>query len=380
MIDSSGSTFTFPVGYYEFHKNQVFNFQLNRWYSLGYARFEDMQEAGRKIETFDDWKQEMVKLAEEAVSGGRIMSAAFYYRAAEFYAFPDDPDKEPLYDKFIEYFYKAFEHDAIERFEVPYYGTFLPAMKVPSANGKKGTIVMHGGFDSYIQEFYSMMRYFSDRGYEVIAFEGPGQGAALKKYGLALNHAWELPARAMLDYFNLHDVSWLGISMGGWFCFRAAAFEPRIKRVIALSIAFDYMKFPSLPIQWLVKLMLRSRKFMDYSARKKMEKDKMHAWSINNSMYITKADTPMKAMDVVLQLNEDNLHSDMVTQDVLILTGKEDHFIPFKMHDMQLKALTGARSVTGMVFTGEDHAQNHCMIGNIGLAVDVITKWIESKS
>ena len=196
MTDSSGSVFTFPVGYHEFHKNQVFNFQLNRWYSLGYARFEDMQEAGRKIETFDDWKREMLKLADEAVTVGRFMNAAFYYRAAEFYTFPDDPDKEPLYEKFIEYFYKAFEHDAIERFEVPYYGTFLPAMKVPSANGKKGTIVMHGGFDSYIQEFYSMMRYFSDRGYEVIAFEGPGQGAALKKYGLALNHAWELPARS----------------------------------------------------------------------------------------------------------------------------------------------------------------------------------------
>jgi hypothetical protein len=47
---------------------------------------------------------------------------------------------------------------------------------------------------------------------------------------------------------------------------------------------------------------------------------------------------------------------------------------------MQVKALTGARSVTGRVFTREDQAQNHCMIGNIGLAVDVMVKWIESKS
>jgi len=30
----SESTFTFPVGYHRFHKDQVFNFQLNRWHSL----------------------------------------------------------------------------------------------------------------------------------------------------------------------------------------------------------------------------------------------------------------------------------------------------------------------------------------------------------
>ena len=48
----------------------------------------------------------------------------------------------------------------------------------------------------------------------------------------------------------------------------------------------------------------------------------------------------MDAMDVAMQLNERNVHSDRVKQDVLILTGQEDHFIPLKMHAMQVKALT----------------------------------------
>ena len=60
----TNSEFTFPVGYYEFHKDQVFNFQLNRWYSLGYARFEDMKEAGQMINTFEEWKAVILKLAE----------------------------------------------------------------------------------------------------------------------------------------------------------------------------------------------------------------------------------------------------------------------------------------------------------------------------
>ncbi|MBU7014697.1 MAG: hypothetical protein HXS52_01065 [Theionarchaea archaeon] len=45
MATESRRRFTFPVGYHEFHRDQVFNFQLNRWYSLGYTRFEDLKEA-----------------------------------------------------------------------------------------------------------------------------------------------------------------------------------------------------------------------------------------------------------------------------------------------------------------------------------------------
>ncbi len=51
--------FKFPVGYHEFHKDQLFNFQLNRWYSWGYASFEDMEEVGPRINNVEDWKNEM---------------------------------------------------------------------------------------------------------------------------------------------------------------------------------------------------------------------------------------------------------------------------------------------------------------------------------
>ncbi|GAG22928.1 unnamed protein product, partial [marine sediment metagenome] len=110
MKNNHKSKFAFPVGYHKFHKDQLFNFQLNRWYSWGYSRFEDMKEAGQKISTFADWKIEMLKLAEQAVAEKRLINAAFYYRAAEFYATPEDPDKEVLYDKFIDLFHKAFQN------------------------------------------------------------------------------------------------------------------------------------------------------------------------------------------------------------------------------------------------------------------------------
>ena len=375
-------TFDFPVGYHTFNPVKIINFQLNRWYSLGYARIEDVRSAGEQIRTFEDWKRVMTSLAENAASEERWINAAFYYRAAEFFVLPSDPDKELLYDRFSDIFYnRAFAGEPIERHKVPYEGSHIPALRIPAAEDPvKGTVVIHGGFDSFIEEWYSCATFFAAHGYDVILFEGPGQGAALKKYGLPLTHEWEKPVKAVLDHFRLDNVTLLGISMGGWMCFRAAAFEPRITRVIASSIAFDYMQFLPGPARVFFGYLFRFRGLMDRMGELKMKASFQERWGINNLMYITKTRTPMDATDVLLQFNEPNQHPDLVKQDVLILTGAEDHFIPLKMHYKQVAALKNAQSLTARIFTREEEAQNHCQIGNIGLALDVMLKWIEEKS
>ncbi|MFA5268834.1 MAG: alpha/beta fold hydrolase [Methanoregula sp.] len=375
-------TFDFPVGYHTFNPVKIINFQLNRWYSLGYARFEDVKSAGVQIRTFNDWKRVMTSLAKTAASEERWINAAFYYRAAEFFVLSTDTDKELLYDRFSEIFYnRAFAGEPIERHKVPYEGSHLPALRIPTAKGPaKGTLVIHGGFDSFIEEWYSCATVFAAQGYDVIMFEGPGQGAALKKYGLPLTYKWEKPVKAVLDYFRPGNVTLLGISMGGWMCLRAAAFEPRITRVIASSIAFDYMQIPPRPIQWLARFLLRFPRLMDYLAGLKMKASYQERWGINNLMYITKIPSPVEASEVLLRFNEKNLHSELVKQDVLILTGAEDHFIPLKMHYKQVNALKNARSLTARIFTREEKGQNHCQIGNLGFSLDVMMRWIEEKS
>jgi pimeloyl-ACP methyl ester carboxylesterase len=372
------SPFTFPVGYHDLHKTKIIDFQLNRWYSLGYSRLKDMEEAAANIKDLSDWKEEMVRLADKALSEGRLINGTFYYRAAEFFTHPKDPDKKALYDKFTDLFYnKLFAYEPIERYKVPYGDTYLPALKVPiQGEAKLGTIVIHGGFDSFIEEFYSMALYFSDLGYEIIMFDGPGQGGALKEYGLPIDYAWEKPAKAILDYFKVDNVIWLGISMGGWLCFRAAAYEPRIKRVIALSIAYDYMKIPPKAVEKFARWLFRYPTMMNMLSKLKMKLMPQEKWGIDNLMYITKTDTPLDAALAFIKFNEDNLKSGLVTQDVLILTGAEDHFIPLKLHHMQVAALIRAKSITERIFSKEDHGQNHCQIGNIGLALEVMAKWI----
>jgi len=381
MKDEEGGGLTLPVGYHRFHEDQLFNFQLNRPYSLGYARREDLEEAGKRIGTFAEWKTEMLRQATAALSENRLMNAAFYYRAAEFYTFPEDPDKDSLYDRFSELFYRAFEGGGIERIRVPYRGVHLPAMAVGPQPPPRGNIILHGGYDSFIEEFYSMMRYFAASGFRVIGFDGPGQGAARRKAGLPLDYHWESPVGAVLDHFGMEDVTLIGLSMGGYFGIRAAAFEPRVKRVIASGHAFDYRKVARPPATAiLVFFHDHLREFTNKVSRWKIGKGGMEAWNISHLMYVLGLDEPMAALEFALQLNEENLHSDLVRQDVLILASRNDHFVPFRLHKLQLQRLTAARSVTDRVFTTEDHAQNHCQMGNIGLALRVMREWLDEKT
>ena len=372
----------FPVGYHEFNKDKVFNFQLNRWYSMGYARFEDVETVGNRIQSFDDWKTEMLSLADLAVSEDRLLHAAYYYRAAELFITEKDPEKEILYNKFTGYFYKAVNGTELKKVEIPYNVTSIQAIQLqPASKEKKGTIIIHGGFDSFKEELYSMMLFFLDSNYEVITFETPWMGESRKRKLMGLEIEWEKPIKAVLDHFKLEDVTLIGISMGGWLSLRAAAFEPRVKRVIASSVSFDVNQYNSAVGQKLAKLFFKKfRKFTNKAIIKKMKKDLYYSWFMNHLMFVTNKDVPIEALDVLVQFSEENLHSDLIKQDVLILTGRNDHMVPFKMHELQVKALTNAKSVTARVFTKEDSAQNHCQIGNLGLAMDTMLNWIEGNS
>ena len=381
MVPEPDEGFTFPVGYPQFHRDQLFNFQLNRLYSLGYARLEDLQEAGRRIETFAQWKAETLRLAAGALAEERLMNAAFYYRAAEFYTFPDDPDKLMLYDRFSELFYRAFAKHGIERIRVPYGDAFLPAIIVGPAEAPEGTIVLHGGYDSFVEEFYSMMHHFALRGCRVVGFDGPGQGAARRRADLPLDYRWEKPVGAVLDHLGLDDVTLIGLSMGGYFALRAAAFEPRVKRVIASGHAFDYRKIARPPAAAIMKFFHdHLREFTNRLSRWKISRGGMEAWNISHLMYVLCLDEPMAALEFAFDMNEENLYSDRVTQDVLLLASREDHFIPFRLHKEQVRRLTAAKSVTDRVFGREDGAQNHCQFGNIGLALRVMREWVDAKS
>jgi hypothetical protein len=59
--------------------------------------------------------------------------------------------------------------------------------------------------------------------------------------------------------------------------------------------------------------------------------------------------------------------------DVLLMAGAEDHCVPLSQLGDQLAILINAKSVTARMFTATEHAQNHCQVGNLGLALQVVS-------
>ncbi|MGN1401588.1 MAG: alpha/beta fold hydrolase [Bacillus sp. (in: firmicutes)] len=372
---------TFPVGYHTFHKNSTINFQMNRWYSSGCLDYEDLQDAAERIHNFADWTYEFKFLAEEARQKDNMVACATYLRAAQFFTFGDGPEKLTLYDDCIDAYDKAYRNQGFYQEQIPFNDVFLPVMRMNHKGSHRGTVILHGGYDSFIQEFVPYMKYVFKQGFDVYMFEGPGQGKALYKYGLNMTHEWEYCTSAVLDFYGLHDVTIIGVSLGGYLATRAAAFDSRISRVVMYDVIYDFYKAlmsnTAILKRVITNLLLPFDKApMWAKLENDLEKDLFSLWLIKQGYFIFGVDNLPDYIKCLKRYNTRDISS-LVTQDVLILAGADDLYTIYT--DKQKKALTHARSVNSRVFTKEENASHHCQVGNIQLALDVILDWITEK-
>ena len=71
--------------------------------------------------------------------------------------------------------------------------------------------------------------------------------------------------------------------------------------------------------------------------------------------------------------------ADRIRQDVLILAGAEDHFVPFHQIADFEKALVNARSVTTRIFDGPSGGAGHCQGGALTLYHAAVFDWLLEK-
>ena len=378
---------TFPVGYHSLHPDVSMNFQMNHWYSwVGEPEMlEEMRRAAPLISTYDDWKREFVVLAERASQKGRVLRAGCYWRSAEFFMQADDPERKPAREKFLKAVRSVYGLELGEQYAVPYADGhlkgFLPAYRFTPPR-VKGTIVFFGGFDSYIEELTTACIYLRDAGYDVIAFDGPGQGGALNEAGLTMTAGWHKPVSAVLDYFQVARVTLIGGSLGGCLVMRAAALEPRIERVVAFDIFTNgldiTLRQTPAPLRGLLKVLLslRAASVVNWMLARVARKSPVVQWGLQEGMHVTGTDSAFGFLQAFRQFETADV-SASIAQDVLLLAGSEDHYIPLEQLHDQMRMLKNAHSVTARVFTRGESAQNHCQIGNYGLALRTIVNWLD---
>ena len=306
--------------------------------------------------------------------GGAYMRACTYQRTAEFLLPPDDPKRPASFEKIGSYFVKGLDTLGVryERITVPCGGATLRALHFPGPRGAetRPLLMFGGGFDSILEEYYpNFAEAALKRGYSVLIYEGPGQGEALRKYGLTYTAEWEKPVKAVLDEF-LHSrakpskIALIGMSMGGYFAPRAAAFEDRIDGVVTYDTCYDFGEVANRVI----------------AAAKNPEalKNIGVSWAYNNArwtMGAKDADDTLKACAAYTLAPV----ADRIRQDVLILAGTEDHFIPFHQTADFEKALVNARSVTTRIFDRQSGGSGHCQGGALTLYHAAVFDWLLAK-
>ena len=390
MIKHNHFNDLFPIAFYDdLHSDFGVNFQMNRCYSFSNddEMLREMREVSPHIHNYSEFVTEFLKLYEKSLASGQKLRAAHYLRTAEFYMKFDNPQKQEYRKQFISLMREHFQIGNDLHFSVPYENGFMSAYRFLPEN-PKGTFVVFGGFDSYVEEMFKTILAMKKAGFEVVFFDGPGQGATLEDYHIPMTHEWQKPVKAVLDFFNLDNVTLIGVSLGGCLVMRSAAFDKRIKRVVADDICTDFFetvitKFPK-NLRGFINFLITYKNglhstLFNSAVRRISKKDLMIEWGVAQGMHVMGVKTPYEFLRKCKLFHTKDI-SHLVEQDVLLMAGQEDHYIPLHQFYDQQKTLTNVGSLTSRLFTRKEIAQNHGQLGNVGLSVEVIVNWAEQNS
>ena len=214
----------------------------------------DFQRITNSVERWDDWCQKWSEcgfmheqMGEKAEAQNQYVSAAYHYFHAAIsyhfgkYLFVRKPQELRVahehvvnnYQRALPFFDFPGEHVAIP-FErgAMMYGVLRKPWHAP----KPPVVILIPGLDSVKEELHMYGDDFLRRGMAVLAIDGPGQGEMEFEY--PLRHDYEVPIKHAINYLESRPdvasdrVGIMGVSFGGQFAVRAAAFERRVKAAI----------------------------------------------------------------------------------------------------------------------------------------------------
>ena len=378
----------------EYTGNRQFDLQLNRTFAPILDRPGMDKVAATTLPRLRTTKQITAlaqHLADRFESEGDADAAWRLYELAAFYLGAGDPRKRRFIDAMSASFDEAHEGLALARHTVPYRGGELTAMRweadpvhrEQAPAGTPHTLVMMNGFDGYAEEIIDFASHFPTRPFDIITFDGPGQGHTAAA-GMPLEPEWEYPTEAVLDYFGVTSAAALGVSFGGYLVTRAAAHCPRITHVIAFDMMYRLLDGLTVPLPralrpfanavienprpaWLIDagLAMASRLSADLS------------WKLQQAQHLTGLDRPSQVLRAFGDYTMEPFEG-RITQPCLVLAGDADQYVPFERLGDVRRALANAAELDVRAFheaEDPDMAQ-HCQIGDLDRAFAIMDKWL----
>lgn len=306
--------------------------------------YNDFVRTTGKIERWEEWLDAWcetgdlhAELASRAeAEGNRLTAGEAYVRAALCYHFAKfvwmlDMDKyRAAADRAVGSLYRAHGllDETAERVESPSAPLtkgreevrVVGNLRRPPGMERPPLVLLLPGLDSTKEEFFHWENVFLARGMATLSLEGPGQGET--GYTSHIRPDYEVAVRAMLAALDgrqdvdLERVGIVGVSLGGYYAPRAAAFEPRLRAVAAIGGPYNFGEcWPSLP-------MITRETFVHHSGAKSEEEAQEKAGQLNLKDVAARVEQPM-----------------------LVVFGKIDRLIPWQQAERLAAEAPNARLV-----------------------------------
>jgi len=309
----------------------------------------------------------------EAEKAGRQHTAGDYYLRAGNYLYNAErflrpgPEKRVAGERAFRSYHAGIRlrHPNIERVEVPYEGTTLPAlfMKAP-VTGRAPTVVIVNGMDNCkeMSIFFAGLE-FARRGMHILALDGPGQGETLRSRGIHSRYDYEVPGGAAYDWLaqrpevDPRRVAIMGYSFGGYYSGRIAAFEKRYAAGISLSaLHWDLAA-------WQTRI-----------KEKNQSDPKAVAQSNFQFQWVVNAATVDDAIEVARKFSLKDVAKN-ITCPYLVTHGGNDRVVPVENAPKLFEAI-GSKQKTLKIFTAEEGGAEHAHVDNRQVGIDYAADWL----
>ena len=389
-------------------ENESFSFETLRaagFANYGGAELGEVLVTAAAIRDGDeaDWHREwkatanrVADLGERAEAAGHRVSAreAFlrasnYYRTAEFFLREHpagDPEVTALSARSRDTFAAAARllDTPVRAVRIPYLDTTLPGYLylVDDSGTPRPTVVYNNGYDSTLEEsYFAIAAAALSRGYNVLAFDGPGQGGALRDQGLVFRPDWEAVITPVLDFALTRPeiapgaIALFGYSLGGYLVARAAAFEHRVAAIVLDDGVFDFSAAfrDSLP-PFLSGWIGEGHDDAALPVLAMLMQVNVHLrWAMNNGVWAMGVASPAELIRKSAAYTLDGV-ADRIECPTLILDAENDQFLKGQPQLVE-KALSAPTTL--VTLTSPEGAGEHCHMGAMSRAHGVIFDWLD---
>lgn len=197
--------------------------------------------------------KEALARGNERTARDKFFHANQYYRMADVFLTAADNDKKAGYFRKAQENFRAaarlyappMETVAVRCGDEEYDGYFCHPYR--AKKGRSPAVFLIGGADAYAEEIFFSGRQVLERGWALLLVDTPGRGSSIYLKNIPTRPDYEVPTKACIDYLvsrpevDPERIVVIGISMAGYYAPRAAAFDKRIKALVAWSGCYSIL-------------------------------------------------------------------------------------------------------------------------------------------